>query len=59
MQTNIIINRTKISWKQKWEEKQPYGQFKRQTSEITPEKPWTWQKKENLKAETEYILIEV
>ena len=32
---NTNINRTKITRKQKWEEKQLYGYFKRQTSEIS------------------------
>ena len=32
------INRTKITRKQKWEEKQLYGHFKQQTSNITNEK---------------------
>ena len=29
------INKAKITRKQKWKEKQPYGYFKRQTSEIS------------------------
>ena len=33
-----LIKRTKITRKQKWEEKQMYGNFKRQTSEISVEK---------------------
>ena len=35
---NTNINRTKITRKQKWEEKQLYRHFKRQTSEISHEK---------------------
>ena len=38
---NTIINRTKITRKQKWGEKQLYGHFKRQTNEISDEKTWT------------------
>ena len=44
----IIINRTRIR-KQKWEEKQ------RLISNISHEKNWTWQRKGNLKAETESL----
>ena len=44
---NTSINRTKISRKRKWEEKQLYRHFKRQTSEISHEKTWTWLRKEN------------
>ena len=40
-----------------WEEKQLYGYFKRQISEISHEKTWTWLRKGNLKRETEYLLI--
>ena len=32
---NTWINRTEITWKQKWEEKQTYGPFKRLTSDIS------------------------
>ena len=32
------ISRTEINRKQKWEEKQLYGRFKRLTSDISPEK---------------------
>ena len=52
-------NGTKISRKQKWEEKKLYGHFKRQTSEISHEKTWTWLRKGNLKRETESLLIAV
>ena len=37
---NITINRTKITKKQKWEEM--LGHFKRETSELSLEKIWTW-----------------
>ena len=44
--------------KQKWEEKQLYGRFKRLISIISHEKTWTWQKKKgNFKIETESFLI--
>ena len=49
------INRTIITRKQIWEEKQLYRYFKRQTSEISYEK--TWLRKGNLKKETESLLI--
>ena len=53
---NSRINRTTITWKQQLEEKQLYGYFKRQTSEISHEKIWTWPRKGNLKRETEFLL---
>ena len=53
-----------ITSKQKWEEKQLYGRFKRLISNISHEKKqkkktqtWTWLRKENLKIETESLLI--
>ena len=46
-----------ITGKQKSEEKQLYGRFKRLTSGISHEKTWTWLRKENLKRETESLLI--
>ena len=46
---NTRINRTEITRKQKWEEKQLYGYFKRLTSNISYEKTWTWLRKGNLK----------
>ena len=54
---NTRINRTKITRKQKWEEKQLYGHFKQQTSDILPEKTWMQPRKGNLKRETESLLI--
>ena len=48
--------RTSIAWKQKWEEKQHYGHFKRLTNDISREKTWTWLKKENFKREIESLL---
>ena len=44
---NTRTSRREITRKQKWEEKQLYGRFKRLTSAILNEK--TWQRKANLK----------
>ena len=46
---NINLKRTTITRKQKWEEKQLYGYFKRK---ISYEKTWTWKRNRNLKKET-------
>ena len=54
---NTSINRTKITRKQKWGEKQLYGYFKRQTSEIFQGNTWAWLKNGNFKRETESPLI--
>ena len=54
---NTIINKTKITRQQKWEEKQLYWHFKWQTSEISHKKTWTLLRKGNLKRETESLLI--
>ena len=43
--------------KLKWEEKQMYGNFKRQRSNIAHEKTCTWLRKENLKKESKSLLI--
>ena len=43
--------------KQKWEEKQLYGCFKRLINNISHQKTWTWLRKGNLKRETESLLI--
>ena len=51
------ISGTTITRKQKWEEKQLYGRFKRLTSNISHEKTWTWLRNGNLKRETESLLI--
>ena len=45
----IKTNRTTIPSKQKLEEKQLYGYFKRQTQEILYENTWIWLRKGNLK----------
>ena len=37
---NTKSNRTEITRKQNWEEKQLYGHFKRLTSDISHEKTW-------------------
>ena len=50
-------SRMTITRKQKWEEKQLYGRFKRLTSEIPHEKTWTWLRKGNIKRETESLLM--
>ena len=54
---NTRFNRTNVIRKQKWEEKQQYGHFKRQTSEISHEETWTGLRKGNRKRETESLLI--
>ena len=51
-----MINRT-ITKKQKKEEKQLYGYFKQQTSEISYIKTWIRLRRGNIKRETESILI--
>ena len=48
-----MINRTRIIRKEKWKEKQLYGYFKRQTSEISHEKTWTRLRKGNVQREIE------
>ena len=54
---NTMDNRMIISRKQKWEEKQHYGLFKRLINNTSHEKTWTWLRKGNLKRETESLLI--
>ena len=54
---NIKINRSTITKKQKWEEKQLYGYFKRQNNEILHIKTWKWLGKGNLNREPESLLI--
>ena len=46
---DMRINRTKITRKQKREDKQLYGCFKRLTNDIVHEKKWMWLKSENPK----------
>ena len=55
---NIGTNRkTRKTWKEKWEEKQLYGDFKRQIGEISRKKTWKWLRKGNLKREIEPFVI--
>ena len=54
---NAIDDRMTTTRKQKWEEKQLYGRFKRLINNISHQKTWTWLKKGNLKRETESLLI--
>ena len=42
---STIDNRMTITRKQKWEEKQLYGRFKRLINNISHDKTWTWQRK--------------
>ena len=51
--TNVMT----ITRKQKWEEKQLYGRFKRLINNISHNKTWTWLRNEKLKRETESLLI--
>ena len=54
---NTIDDRMTTSRKQKWEEKQLSGRFKRQINSISHQKTWTWLRKRNLQRETESLLI--
>ena len=55
---NTKANRMAITRKQKWEEKQLYGCFKRLINNISHEKTWKWlKKKRTLERETEFLLI--
>ena len=54
---NTGINRTTITRKQKREEKQLYGHFKRLISNISREQTWMWLRKGDLKRETESLKI--
>ena len=49
--------RTPTTRKQKWEEKQLYGSFKRLVNNISHQKTWTWLRKGNLKREKESLRI--
>ena len=53
---NPIDERT-TSTKQKWEEKQLYGRFKRLINSISHQKIWTWLRIGNLMRETESLQI--
>ena len=52
-----IDDRMTTTRKQKWEEKQLHGRFKRLINNISHQKTWTWLRKGNLKRETESLLI--
>ena len=54
---NTIDDRSTITRKQKWEEKQLYGRFKRLINTISHQKTWTWLRKGNFKRDTESLLI--
>ena len=56
---NTKDNRMTITRKQKWEEKQLYGRFKRLINNIPHQKTWTWLRKVNFKRKTESLLIAV
>ena len=53
---NTIDNRMTKTRKQKWEEKQLHGRFKRLINNIFHDKTWTWLRKGNFKRETESLL---
>ena len=54
---STIDERMTTTRKQKWERKQLDGRFKRLINNISHRKAWTWQRKGNLKRETESLLI--
>ena len=54
---NTIDNRMIKTRKQKWEEKQFHGRFKRLINNISPDKTWIWLRKGNFKREIEYFLM--
>ena len=54
---NTMDNRMIITRKEKWEENQLHGRFKRLINNISHDKTWTWPKKGNFKRETESLLI--
>ena len=54
---NSMDHRMTITMKQKWEEKQLNGRFKRLINNISHDKIWTWLRKEKFKRETESLLI--
>ena len=56
---NTTTNRKTITRKQKWEEKQLSGYFKRLTNNISNGISRTWLRKGNLKRETESLQIAV
>ena len=54
---NTIDNRMTKNRKQKWEEKQLYGRFKRLINNISHDKTWTWLRIGNFMRETESLLM--
>ena len=54
---NTIDDRITTTRKQKWEEKQLYGHFKRLINNISYQKTCTWLRKGYLKREADYLLI--
>ena len=54
---NTIDNKMTKTRKQKWEEKQHQGRFKRLINNISHDRIWTWLRKGNFKRETESLLI--
>ena len=54
---NTIDNRMTKTRKQKWEEKQLLGRFKRLINNISHDKTWTWLRKRNFKREAESLLM--
>ena len=54
---NTIDNWMTKSRKQKWEEKQLHGCFKRLINNISYDKTWTWLRKGNFKREIESLLM--
>ena len=54
---STMANKMTITGKQKWEEKQLYGRFKRLINNISHKKVWTRLRNGNFKTETESLLI--
>ena len=54
---NTIDDRMTTTRKQKWEEEQLYGRFKRLINNTSHQKTWTWLRKGNFKRETESLQI--
>ena len=54
---DTIDNRMTKTRKQKWEEKQLNGRFKRLINNISHDKTWTWLRKGNFMRETESLLM--
>ena len=54
---STIDNRMTKTRKQKWEEKQLHGRFKRLINNISHDKTWAWLRKGNFDRETESLLM--